>query len=230
MKTSRFVALGLIAATAAPLPQAQAQAKPVAKKAATSPLPKGIGGVWTIDPLHSRVGFSIRHVMVNDVHGQFKDFSGTIKVDEKNIPRSSVEFTAKVASIDTAVPKRDEHLRSPDFFDAKKYPNLTFKSNRIERTANGFKAYGTFTMHGVSKPLVIPFTVRGPIDDGWDSWRAGITSTLYINRLDYGVKYNQVLDNGGLALGNMVKVNLDLEAMKAVAKKAVAKKAVPKKP
>jgi polyisoprenoid-binding protein YceI len=221
MKTSRFIALALTAATAASLPQVQARA--VAKKAATTPFPKGIGGVWTIDPLHSRVGFSIRHVMVNDVHDQFKDFSGKIKVDEKNIPRSSVEFTAKVASIDTAVPQRDEHLSGPDFFDVKKYPNLTFKSNRIERTANGFKAYGTFTMHGVSKPLIIPFTVRGPVDDGWDSWRADITSTLFINRLDYGVKYNQVLNSGGLALGNVVKVSLDLEATKLVAKKATAK-------
>ncbi len=178
-------------------------------------IPAGINGSWAIDPQHSRIGFAVRHVMINDVHGSFNDFSGTIAVNEKDISKSSVDFTAKVASIDTNVPQRDAHLRSPDFFDAEKFPEITFKSTRIERAGDGFRAIGTFTMHGVSKQITIPFRAQGPVVDGFGYTRAGVQADLQLNRQDYGVKWNQVLDNGGLAVDNIVRVNLDLEAVKA---------------
>jgi len=177
-------------------------------------LPRGVNGAWAIDPQHSRIGFAVRHVMINDVHGSFNDFSGTIVVNEKDISKSSVDFTAKVDSIDTNVPQRDAHLKSSDFFDAGKYPEITFKSTRIERAGEGFRAIGTLTMHGVSKSISIPFRASGPVVDGFGYTRAGIQANLQLNRQDYGVKWNEVLDNGGLAVDNIVRISLDLEAVK----------------
>jgi polyisoprenoid-binding protein YceI len=180
-----------------------------------SPLPTGLTGTWAIDPAHSRIGFAVRHVLINEVHGNFNEFEGTINANGQDITKSSVEFKAKVASIDTNVPQRDAHLKSADFFDAEKYPELTFKSARIERSAEGFRAVGRFTMHGTSKTIAIPFRLRGPVVDGFGYTRAGVQAELQLNRQDYGVKYNQLLDNGGLAVDNIVRVNLDLEAVKA---------------
>ncbi len=187
--------------------------KTTQSRAAT--VPAGINGTWAIDPQHSRIGFAVRHVMISDVHGSFNDFSGTVVVNEKDISKSSVDFTAKVASIDTNVPQRDAHLKSPDFFDAEKYPEITFKSTRVERAGNSFRATGVFTMHGVSKTITIPFRANGPVVDGFGYTRAGVQASLQLNRQDYGVKWNQVLDNGGLAVDNIVRVTLDLEAVKA---------------
>jgi polyisoprenoid-binding protein YceI len=177
--------------------------------------PKGIGGTWAIDPAHSRIGFAVRHMMINDVHGQFNEFEGTIVVDEKDYTKSSVDFKAKVASIDTGVEQRDNHLRSADFFEVEKHPDITFKSTRIERAADGFRAIGAFTMKGVSKTIAIPFKVRGPVTDGFGYTRAGVEADLQINRQDYGIKYGQVIENVGLAIDNIVRINLDLEAVKA---------------
>lgn len=216
MKRSTFVFLSLLALPVLSLPflsQARAEKKtaPVAMKS----LPKGIGGVWNLDPMHSRIGFAVRHVMVNDVNGSFNDFSGTVNVDEKDISRSKVEFTAKMASVDTNVAPRDAHLKSPDFFDVAKYPDMTFVSKHVARYGSGFRVMGTFTMHGVSRDIVIPFTADGPVKDGFGTTRAGVKANFTIDRLDYGVKWNQKLDNGGLALSNDVRVQLDLEATKA---------------
>lgn len=226
MKSFGPIALTLMAVTTAWLPGAQAAPAARSKTAPSKlpALPKGIGGTWTIDPMHSHIGFSIPHLTISNVQGAFDEFEGTIKVDEKNFSRSSVSFSAKVASIDTNVAKRDEHLRSADFFDAAKYPLISFKSSRIDRTATGLRALGTLTMHGVSKQIVIPFTRTGPINDGWGFWRSGISASILLNRQDYGVKYNQVMDSGGLAVGNTVKVSLDLEATRPVDKKPVDKK------
>ncbi|RZL78694.1 MAG: polyisoprenoid-binding protein [Rhodococcus sp. (in: high G+C Gram-positive bacteria)] len=167
------------------------------------------------DPMHSRIGFAVRHVMINDVHGSFNDFEGTVKVDEKDISRSQVGFTAKIDSIDTNVAPRDNHLKSPDFFDAAKYPEMSFKSKHVARLGSGFRVMGTFTMHGVSRDIIIPFTAKGPVKDGFGTTRASVSARFDINRQDYGVKWNQTLDNGGLAVDNIVHVELDLEATKA---------------
>ncbi len=185
-------------------------------KAAQTPADNAaLAGTWAIDPVHSLVGFSVRHVLVNDVHGSFNDFEGTITADPKDITKCGVEFSAKVASIDTRQAQRDGHLKSPDFFDAEKYPELTFKSTSVQRTQDGYKLLGTLTMHGVSKPVSMPFQLRGPVVDGFRYTRIGLSAKLDINRQDYGVKWNQTLDKGGLAVDNIVHVNLDLEAVKA---------------
>lgn len=215
MKRSAVV-LSLLAVPVLSLPfLTQARAEKKAAPVAVKPLPKGIGGAWNLDPMHSRIGFAIQHVMVNEVHGSFNDFSGTVNVDEKDIARSKVQFTAKMDSVDTNVTPRDNHLKSPDFFDVAKYPEMTFVSKHVARYGAGFRVMGTFTMHGVSRDIIIPFTANGPVKDGFGTTRAGVKAAFTINRLDYGVKWNQKLDNGGFALGNEVRVELDLEATKA---------------
>jgi polyisoprenoid-binding protein YceI len=198
-------------------PQVQ-RAKAAQRAKATkrsTPIPAGLTGTWAIDPAHSRIGFAVRHVLINDVHGNFNEFEGTINANGKDISKSSVEFKARIASIDTNVPQRDTHLKSADFFDADKYPEMTFKSTRIERSGDGFRAIGPLTMHGTSKTVTIPFRLRGPVVDGFGYTRIGVAADLQLNRQDYGVKWNQVLDNGGLAVDNIVRVNLALEAVKA---------------
>lgn len=194
---------------------AAAQRAKATQKLKAFSAPKGIGGTWAIDPMHSRIGFAVRHMMINDVHGSFNEFEGTIVVNEQDYKKSSVDFKAKVASIDTGVVPRDNHLRSADFFEVEKYPELTFKSTRIEQAGDGFRAIGTFTMKGVSKTIAIPFKVRGPVTDGFGYTRAGVEADLQINRQDYGIKYNQFIENAGLSIGNIVHINLDLEAVKS---------------
>lgn len=208
-----FLAAGLALSAGALSHAAYAKpAKPSAAKVALA------NGKWTLDPWHSTVGFSVGHMTINEVHGTFDDFVGHIDVDANNVGKSSVTFSAKVASINTRVKQRDDHLRSPDFFDAKKYPTISFKSIKVEklgsRNPNLFKTTGYFSMHGVTKVISFPFTVSGPIKDSFGFVRGGIRANLVIDRQDYGVKYNQKLDNGGWAVDNLVKVNLDLEAIK----------------
>jgi polyisoprenoid-binding protein YceI len=186
----------------------------VPKTTKPAAIPKGIDGTWNLDPMHSTIGFTISHMMINDVHGTFNQSEGTVIVNEKDFRKSSVNFKAKVASIDTNVEMRDKHLRSADFFDVEKYPEMTFRSTRVDRTPSGFAATGIFTLKGVQKRIVIPFTAHGPITDPQGFKRASVRSKFTINRQDYGVKYNSVLDNGRLAIGNTVNVVLDLEATK----------------
>jgi polyisoprenoid-binding protein YceI len=173
------------------------------------------GGSYAIDPAHSSIGFTVRHLMLNNVRGRFTDFAGTIIHDDKDITKSSVEFTAKVASINTDVARRDEHLRAPDFFDAVKYPELTFKSKRIERrNKNSYVAIGDFTLRGVTKEIAIPFTLNGALKEArGGGYRIGVEAATVINRQDYGVSWSRALDGGGLAVANEVNVELMLEAV-----------------
>jgi polyisoprenoid-binding protein YceI len=170
---------------------------------------------YTIDPAHSTIGFSVRHLVINNIHGRFNEFSGTISYDAADISKSSVEFKAKAASIDTGVAQRDQHLRSADFFEVEKYPELTFKSTRVERKGkDAYVAHGTFTMKGVNKEIAIPFKLFGPIADQRKKQRIGVEAGLVINRQEYGITYGGKLDNGGLAVGNDVNIILNLEAIK----------------
>ena len=167
---------------------------------------------YSIDPGHSEVGFSIRH-MVTNVRGRFNDFSGTVNMDPKNLPQSSVEFKIKTASIDTAVPDRDKHLRSADFFDAEKYPEITFKSEAVAPAGKDkYNVTGILTMHGVSKKVVLPVSFLGQAKDPWGGTRAGFETATTLNRKDYGISWNKALDNGGVLLGEDVKVEINLEA------------------
>jgi polyisoprenoid-binding protein YceI len=168
--------------------------------------------IYSIDPGHSEVGFTVRH-MVTNVRGRFNDFSGTINMDPKNLPKSSVELHIKSTSIDTAVPDRDKHLRSADFFDVEKYPEITFKSESIAPAGKDkYNVTGTLTLHGVSKKVTLPVSFLGQAKDPWGSTRAGFETATTLNRKDYGIVWNKAIDNGGVLLGDDVKVEINLEA------------------
>ncbi len=166
---------------------------------------------YSIDPGHSEVGFSIRH-MVTNVRGRFNDFSGTVNMDPKNLPKSSVELHIKATSIDTAVPDRDKHLRGADFFDVEKYPEITFKSESIAPAGKDkYNVTGTLTLHGVSKKVTLPVSFLGQAKDPWGGTRAGFETATTLNRKDYGIVWNKAIDNGGVLLGEDVKVEINLE-------------------
>ena len=167
---------------------------------------------FTVDPAHSEVTFQIRH-LVSQVRGRFNDFTGTIQMDPKNLPGSSVEFQIKAASIDTNQPDRDKHLRSADFFDAEKFPEITFKSKSIKPAGKEtYNVTGTLTMHGVSKEVTLPVTYLGQAS--MRGTRAGFATATTLDRKDYGIVWNHALDNGGTILGDDVKVEINLETVK----------------
>ena len=197
-------------------PAARAQAQ--ATKVSYAPVP---GGEYRIDPAHSTIGFAIRHYEINWVSGRFNDFAGTIRFDDKDVTKSSVEFTAKIESIDTGVARRDQHLRTADFFDAAKYPEMTFKSTRVERKGkDSYVLHGDFTLKGVTRPLAIPFTVTGAIKDPRGNTRFGVAAQTTINRRDYGITWGSALQGGGLDVGNEVTIDLQLEAVQPAPKPA----------
>ncbi|GBC77504.1 Protein YceI [bacterium HR08] len=169
---------------------------------------------FVIDPVHSSIEFSVRHMMVTNVRGRFREFSGTIFYDEKDITKSSVRVTIKTASIDTGNADRDNHLRSPDFFDAAKYPEITFASTRIEKRGAEYVCIGTLTIRGVSREVAIPFRVLGVVRDQRGNTRLGVEAGLTINRLDYGVSWSRALEGGGLVVGNEVKIELNVQAIR----------------
>jgi polyisoprenoid-binding protein YceI len=189
-----------------------------AAKVSYAPIP---GGEYKIDPAHSIIGFAIRHLEINWVEGRFKDFTGTIRYDETDLTKSSVEFTAKVESIDTGVEARDKHLRTADFFEVAKYPEMIFKSTRVERKGkDSYVLHGDFTLKGVTKQVALPFTITGAIKDPWGNTRFGIQAQTKINRRDYGITWGKAMENGGIDVGNEVTINLQLEAMKPAPKPA----------
>jgi polyisoprenoid-binding protein YceI len=167
---------------------------------------------FTIDPAHSEVTFQIRH-LVSQVRGRFNDFSGTIEMDPKNLANSSVAFQIKATSIDTNQPDRDKHLRSADFFDVEKFPEITFKSKSVKPAGKDtYNVTGTLTMHGVSKEVTLPVTYLGQAN--MRGVRAGFATATTLDRKDYGIVWNRALDNGGGILGDDVKVEINLETVK----------------
>lgn len=172
---------------------------------------------FVIDPVHSSIEFSVRHMMVTNVRGRFREFSGTILYDEKDITKSSVRVTIKTVSIDTGNENRDNHLRSPDFLDAAKYPEITFVSTRIEKRGEDYVCIGTLTIRGISREVAIPFRVLGMVKDPRGSTRLGVEAGLTINRLDYGVSWSRALEGGGLVVGNEVKIELNVQAIRRAA-------------
>jgi polyisoprenoid-binding protein YceI len=193
--------------------------------------------VWEIDSTHSSVGFSVKHMMVSNVKGQFGKVTGTVNLDEKDPSKSSAEVVIEVKSIDTHEPKRDGHLQSPDFFDAAKNPTITFKSTKIEKAGKGkYKMTGDLTMHGVTKSVVL--AVEGPTPEFKNpmmpSFSRGATITGKINRKDWGLTWNKPMEAaGGVLVGDDVNLTVDVELMKkvepAVAAAAPAPAAAPAK-
>jgi polyisoprenoid-binding protein YceI len=170
-------------------------------------------GTYTIDTVHSNVGFKVRH-LVSKTAGEFNDFDGTIVADFENLDASSVEFTIQASSIDTKNEKRDGHLRSADFFDVEKYPEITFKSSKITKIDDdSFAVEGTLTMHGVSKDIVLAVDFLGEMT-AMGGTRAGYELTTTLNRKDYGVSWNRALEAGGFVLGDDVEIEINLEVIK----------------
>ncbi len=188
---------------------------------ALTTVPAFAAEVYTIDPGHSDVSFQIRH-LVTQVRGKFGDYQGTIELDPAKLESSKVEFRIKAASIDTALPDRDKHLRSEDFFAVEKYPEIVFKSQQIKATGKDtYDVTGALTLRGVTKTVTLPVTFLGKVRDPWGNDKAGFATETTINRKDYGIVWNAALDNGGVVLGDDVKIaiNLETQLQKDAAKK-----------
>ena len=169
---------------------------------------------YVIDKNHSDASFQIRH-FASKVRGRFADFEGTIQADPAKPESSSVTFTIKTASIDTNQPDRDKHLRSADFFDAEKFPEITFKSSKFTPAGKDkYDVTGTLTIHGVAKEVTLPVQFLGFAKDPWGNDRAGFSIDTTINRKDYGIVWNKTLDSGGALLGDDVWVSINLETTK----------------
>ncbi|MCB9358260.1 MAG: polyisoprenoid-binding protein [Calditrichaeota bacterium] len=169
---------------------------------------------WTLDKVHSSVGFGVKHLVVSTTRGEFKDFEGTASFDPANLSTLAANFTVQVGSIDTKEEKRDEHLKGADFFDAEKYPTITFVSKKAEQTGPGkAKLTGDMTMHGVTKEVT--FDIEGfnqEIPSPWGGANiVGGTAKTTINRQDFGVSWNKNLDAGGVVVGDEVQIEIELE-------------------
>ncbi len=180
-----------------------------------APLVARAADTYEIDAAHTSVQFSIRHMMISNVRGEFTKLSGTATGDPANPTAASVEATIEAASIDTRNEKRDEHLRSPDFLEVAKFPTITFKSTKVEKSGEGWKLHGDLTLHGVTKPVVLDVTnVTPPTKDPWGNSRIGAQATTKINRRDFGIVFNKTLDGGGVLVGDELAITIDVEVMK----------------
>jgi len=171
---------------------------------------------YTIDPAHTRVGFSARHFGISYVKGVFKEFTGTLVVDGDALKEAVA--TIQVQSIDTGVAQRDNHLRTADFFDATNHPSITFKTKRIEKSGDDLVMVADFTMRGVTKELRLPVTLSKPIKDPWGNTRVGLEARTRLNRKDYGIRYNDMIEGGIPAVGDEIGIEINAEAIKAAAK------------
>lgn len=169
---------------------------------------------YSIDAAHSSVGFSVRHMVFAKAHGRFTKFEGEITLDEQNLAASSARVTIDTASIDTSNEQRDGHLKSPDFFDVANHPTMTFVSKKVEGSAESFKLVGDLTIHGVTREVTLDAEVTGHGKDPWGNYRTGFHAKGQINRADFGLTWNQVLETGGVIVGEKVEITLDVEGVK----------------
>jgi polyisoprenoid-binding protein YceI len=167
---------------------------------------------YKIDPAHTSVGFSVRHMGVSNVKGHFDEFVGSLVLDQGTIQVANA--TIQVKSVNTGIQKRDNHLRTADFFEAAKYPEITFKTKRVEKNGDQTILIGDFTMHGVTKELRLPVTVSGPVKDPQGNSRIGLEAKATVNRKDYGMKFNAIMETGGLMVGDEVTIEINAEAVK----------------
>ncbi|RME43151.1 MAG: polyisoprenoid-binding protein [Chloroflexi bacterium] len=169
---------------------------------------------WNIDPAHTLLEFSAKHMMFTTVRGRFQEFSGTINLNEEDITQSSVEGTVNVASITTGNNDRDNHLRSPDFFDVENYPTISFKSTRIERAnGNRLKLAGDLTIKDVTREVVFDVTYDGPHKDPWGNRRYAFSGDAALNRKDFGLTWNVPLEAGGWLVGDEIKLHIELQVV-----------------
>jgi polyisoprenoid-binding protein YceI len=171
-------------------------------------------GTWSVDPKHSKVGFAVKHMGIATVRGEFKDFTGTLEIGE-DLATAKAYGTVKVETVDTNEPQRDDHLRSPDFFDAAQYPELTFESTVVEALDDEeFRITGKLTIHGVTNEIVLHAEFQGADTDPWGNERVGLEITGQLLRGDYGMKFNQALGSGNMLVADKVKLALDISAVK----------------
>jgi polyisoprenoid-binding protein YceI len=172
---------------------------------------------WNVDPAHSTVGFSVRHLMITNVRGAFNDFEAQVTGDPAQPAGATVTATIRAASVDTGNEKRDEHLRAADFLDVATHPTITFESTKIEPAGPGMaKVTGNLTLHGVTKEIVLEVVGPTPvITDPWGNAKAGATATTTLSRKDFGITWNKAMDGGGLVVGDEIQVTIELEAQRA---------------
>ncbi len=169
---------------------------------------------WAIDASHSHVGFNISHLVVSSVNGRFKDITGKVELDEADLTKSNVDVAIKVDSIDTDEPKRDEHLKSPDFFDSKKFPLITFHATKIVKAGKGYKVTGDLTIRDVKKSVTLDGNLSNPIKSPWGKQVRGAKFDGKIKRGDFGLKWNKALEAGGVVVGEEVSLEIALEINK----------------
>ena len=171
-------------------------------------------GTWTVDPAHSSVAFAVKHMMISTVRGQFREFEGTLEVAPK-LADSRAHGKVTVASITTGDEQRDAHLRSPDFFDVERYPQITFESTRVEAIDHeSSQIFGNLTMHGVTREVKLDVVISGTDEDPWGNTRAGLEAVGHVMRSDFDMKFNQALGSGNLLVGDKVTMSLDISAIK----------------
>jgi polyisoprenoid-binding protein YceI len=172
-------------------------------------------GTWVVDPVHSSVGFEVKHMMISTVRGHFSEFEGTLEAAE-DYHDSRVQGSAQVASIDTGNADRDAHLRSPEFFDAKRYPEIHFESTAIEhRVAGTYRVMGELTIKGITREIEVDASVEGSAVDPWGRDRVGIAVRGIIDRTDFGLTWQQRLATGGMLVGEQVAIRIDISAVRA---------------
>ena len=178
---------------------------------------------WKIDPAHSEINFTVRHMMISNVRGRFEAFTGTVEFDQQNPANSSVDVKIEAASINTREAQRDTHLRSADFFDAETHPYLTFKSKKVEVVNDSHgRITGDLTIHGVTKEVVLDTEFNGMSQSPWGFSSAGFSATTKINRKDWGLGWNMALETGGVLVSDEIKINIDIEIIEEKVAEAVA--------
>ncbi len=171
---------------------------------------------WTIDPAHTEVGFSVKHLMISTVRGRFGDVRGTLTLDGNDVTTASVEAEIATASIDTRQEQRDTHLRSADFFEVEKYPSITFRSTRVERIkGDRYRLVGELTIRDITREVVLEATDEGRGRDPWGGERLAFSATTTIDRREFGLTWNQALETGGVLVSNDIRISVDVQAVKA---------------
>ena len=171
-------------------------------------------GTWNVDPAHSKVGFGVKHMGIATVRGEFTEFAGTLEIGE-DLANANAHGTVKTQSVDTNEPQRDDHLRSPDFFDAAQYPELRFESTKIETLdTEEFRITGNLTIHGITNQIILHADYQGTDTDPWGNQRIALEITGQLSRGDYGMKFNQALGSGNVLVADKVKLALDISAVK----------------
>jgi polyisoprenoid-binding protein YceI len=180
--------------------------------AATTTVPGYVAGTWTIDPIHSEVGFAVRHMMVSKVRGKFKTFSGELVTGENPLD-SSVTAEIDLASIETGAEQRDDHIRSADFFEVETYPTMTYRSTGVRADGDDYVVDGELTLKGVTKQVPLTLELNGFGPDPYGGTRAGFTATTEINRRDFNVNFSAPMQNGGMVVADKVTIHLEIEAV-----------------